>query len=79
MISDEEIRKRLKSAGVQSNPSVKHGKGTEIEDCVCEETCSCDPCPCDECEDCGFCLCCCCCSEDDDEDEDEDQDEGEEE
>lgn len=71
MISDEEIRKRLEAAGVRSNPSVRHGKGTEIEDCACEETCDCDPCPCDECSECGFCLCCCVCSEEDpDEEED---------
>lgn len=82
MISDEEIRKRLETVIPKQNPAVRHGKGTEIEDCVCEESCDCDPCPCDECKECGFCLCCCCCSEeDDDEDEDdgEDQGEGEEE
>lgn len=85
MISDEEIRKRLKAAGVQANPSVKYGKGTEIEDCVCEETCDCDPCPCDECESCNYCLCCCQCSDDDDDLEEEEsegsegQDSGEEE
>ena len=67
----------------KANPSVRHGKGTEIEDCSCEETCDCDPCPCDECTSCGFDLCCCVCSEEDDDEEededDEDQDEGEEE
>lgn len=66
------------SSVVQTNPAVKYGKGTEIEDCSCEETCDCDPCPCDECEKCSYDLCCCQCSEDDD-DEGEDQDEGEEE
>ena len=69
----------------QENPMLRYGKGTEIEDCVCEESCDCDPCPCDECEECTFCLCCCCCSdeeEDDSSDEKEpleDQDAGEEE
>lgn len=69
----------------QANPAIKYGKGTEIEDCVCEETCDCEPCPCDECEECEFCLCCCVCSEDEDESEEEeptdaeDQDPGEEE
>lgn len=87
MISDDELRKLLGSvSSTQKNPSLKYGRGTEIEDCVCEETCDCDPCPCDECKGCGYCLCCCQCSDDEDgdssdEDEifDKDQDRGEEE
>jgi hypothetical protein len=76
-----------KGSGIPAaqNPSVRYGKGTEIEDCSCEETCDCDPCPCDECESCEYDLCCCQCSEGDDDDAEEemeglgDQDEGEEE
>lgn len=76
MISDEELRKRLSSISSQQNPAVRYGKGTEIEDCVCEETCNCDPCPCDECEECEYCLCCCQCSEEEDDDGDEEDEEG---
>lgn len=62
------------------NPAVKYGKGTEIEDCVCEESCTCDPCSCDECEECTFCLCCCTCEEpEEDEDDNYDGSESEEE
>lgn len=63
----------------QPNPAVKYGKGTEIEDCVCEETCNCNPCPCDECEECEFCKCCCVCDSSDEEDEDDNYDGAEEE
>jgi hypothetical protein len=63
---------------LKPNPAVKYGKGTEIEDCVCEETCNCNPCPCDECPTCHFCLCCDVCEEPE-EDEDDEYDGGEEE
>jgi hypothetical protein len=90
MISDDELRNVFNQVAGKvkpnpQNPMLRYGKGTEIEDCVCEESCDCDPCPCDECEECSFCLCCCCCSdeeEDDSSDEKEpleDQDAGEEE
>jgi hypothetical protein len=90
MISDDELRELHfmtnppRKGASQQNPMLRYGKGTEIEDCECEETCSCDPCPCDTCEECEFCLCCCVCDEEEDDSSDEseefeDQDEGEEE
>lgn len=60
---------------IQENPMVRYTKGTEIEDCACEETCNCDPCPCDECDECGYCLCCDICSEEDEEEDDNGDDE----
>jgi hypothetical protein len=62
----------------RQNPAVKYGKGTEIEDCACEESCTCDPCPCDKCDGCDWDLCCCTCEEPE-EDEDDDYDGPEEE
>ena len=83
MISDERLRElfdRVTGGASQPNPAVRYGKGTEIEDCVCEESCTCDPCSCDECEECTFCLCCCTCEEpEEDEDDNYDGSESEEE
>lgn len=62
----------------KQNPSVKYGKGTEIEDCLCEESCTCDPCECETCPECRFCLCCDACEEPEEDNED-DYDGGEEE
>ena len=81
MIDDSELRKRFEvmtRGSAKSNPAVRYGKGTEIEDCLCEETCTCDPCPCDVCPTCKFCLCCDVCEEPE-EDEDDEYDGGEEE
>jgi len=62
MISDSELRKRIDSTDPpRSNPGVRYGKGTEIEDCLCEEECACNPCDCEECPECKTCLCCCDC------------------
>lgn len=81
MIDDSELRRRFNVAtggSAKLNPAVKYGKGTEIEDCYCEESCTCDPCPCDVCPKCKFCLCCDVCEEPE-ENEDDDYDGPEEE
>lgn len=62
----------------RQNPAVRYGKGTEIEDCLCEEACTCDPCPCDPCKECKYCLCCCTCEEPEEDEDDYDGGETEE-